>query len=284
MQASSTVVARPPATADPATRLSRGLVDPVLNGFREAGRIVVFSAEAFRELLGVWRYSAEVLRQVSILITGSAAVIWLGSLLFGMSCGEETTNIFKGLGATSYAGLLTGLCQARVLLPLIFAWFFTAKVAAGFAAELGAMRISDELPAMEAVGINTMSYVVATRLAAVLITMPFIYFVLFPLLYSGFYAVVVAQTASVSFGRWNAIHWQYQNQIDYLYSLIFTLTLITAPTLIALYHGYNARGGPIGVGRATAKAMAVSLVTLQILHSLLTVLFYGPDPKLPIGG
>lgn len=250
---------------------------------QEAGELFAFAGRALWELRGVARYFSEVLRQAGILITSSAMVMWAGVFIFSNECGLETEYIFRSFGASSYAGTVTSVCQMKMMTALMVAWFFAAKVGAGLAAELGSMRINDELSAMEALGLNTMRYVVGTRLAAVILVLPAVWFLSLAVAYGG-YVFFIHGVGDLSLGQFATVNWEFQSPRDMLFATILAMSQVLIITLVALYYGYTARGGPIGVGNATAKAMAVNLVVPLLVQALLGAIFWGPDYHAPIGG
>src|SRR5437763_487072 len=98
------------------------------------------------------------------------------------------------------------------------------------------------------------------------------------------YLVVVQQIGDVSSGGFFLIFWQFQNPPDLLYSLIKAMAMATVIVLVGCYYGYNASGGPVGVGTATAKSMVVNVVSVHLIGMLGTQLFWGANPRAPIGG
>lgn len=251
---------------------------------KDAGELIWFALRALREAPGAWRYASEVLRQAGILIVGSALVVWLGEYLVGLECGVEGVYIFRGYGASSYAGVLTALCSVREMGPMMLGWFFAAKVGCGFAAELGAMRITNELDAMESIGVDTMRYVVGTRLVAVILTIPGFFFIGLVFAYLGHYTFIVKEVGAISQAVWGTVHWQYQSPTDLLYSFVKGTVFVTTVALVSLFYGYRASGGPVGVGQATAMSMLVNLILIQAFNAVMTPLFWGVHLNYPIGG
>jgi phospholipid/cholesterol/gamma-HCH transport system permease protein len=80
------------------------------------------------------------------------------------------------------------------------------------------------------------------------------------------------------------VFWQYQNPVDFLYSLTKAIFMATAVVLVGCYYGYNASGGPVGVGQATAKSMVLNLVLVNLIGMLGTQIFWGTNVRAPIGG
>ena len=93
------------------------------------------------------------------------------------------------------------------------------------------------------------------------------------------YLAVVQQIGYVSSGGYLLIFWQFQAPPDYLYSLIKAMFMATAIVLVGCYYGYNASGGPVGVGRATAKSMVLNIVLVHIIGMLGTQVFWGTNPR-----
>jgi phospholipid/cholesterol/gamma-HCH transport system permease protein len=94
----------------------------------------------------------------------------------------------------------------------------------------------------------------------------------------------VQQIGEVSRGGYLDIFWMFQNPQDLVYSLSKGMVMATAIVLVGCYYGYNARGGPVGVGTATAKSMVLNIVLVHLIGMLGTQLFWGANPRAPIGG
>jgi phospholipid/cholesterol/gamma-HCH transport system permease protein len=98
------------------------------------------------------------------------------------------------------------------------------------------------------------------------------------------YIAVVLQIADVSSGGYDLIFWAFQNPPDFLFSLIKGMVMAIGIVLVGTYYGYTARGGPVGVGTATAKSMVFNIVMVHIVGMLGTQVFWGANPRAPIGG
>jgi phospholipid/cholesterol/gamma-HCH transport system permease protein len=232
----------------------------------------------------VLTFFGESLRQAGILILGSAVVIWGTVFILGLQCGLEGTYFTRAQGAPSYAGVFAAWCDLREVIPYAFGYMMAAKVGTGIVAEIGAMRISDEIDALEVMGVNPMIFLCATRLLAAWIVLPFIYLVGVGIGYLASWLVVVKQIAEVSSGGYFLIFWEFQNPPDLIFSLIKGMTMATVIVLVGCYYGYTAGGGPVGVGTATAKSMVLNIVLVHIIGMLGTLVFWGANPRAPIGG
>jgi phospholipid/cholesterol/gamma-HCH transport system permease protein len=232
----------------------------------------------------VFRFFGEALRQAGILILGSALVIWGLVFVLGLQCGIEGAYLLRANGAPAYAGVFSAWCDLREILPYAFGYMLSAKVGTGIVAELGAMRISDEIDALEVMGIDSVTFLCATRLLAAWIVLPFMYIGAIGVAYIASYIAVVQQIGFTSAGGYLLVFWQFQNAPDFLYSLIKGMFMATAIVLVACYYGYNASGGPVGVGTATAKSMVLNLILVNLIGMLGTQVFWGANPRAPIGG
>jgi phospholipid/cholesterol/gamma-HCH transport system permease protein len=250
------------------------------------GEISSFCSNVVRDVWGgrVVRFFGETLRQAGILIVGSTLVIWALVFIIGLQCGVSGAYLFKGLGAPAYAGIFSAWCDLRELIPLLFGYMMAAKVGTGIVAELGAMRISDEIDALEVMGVDSMTFLCATRLLAAWLVLPFVYIAAVAIGFGASYIAAVDQVAAVSKGGYLLIFWAFQNPPDYLYSLIKGMFMATAIVLVGCYYGYNASGGPVGVGTATAKSMVLNLVLVHLIAALGTQIFWGTNPRAPVGG
>src|SRR5918997_1669858 len=233
----------------------------------QVGEIGKFAGRDFGEIFGgnVFKYTGEMLRQCGVLVLGSALTIWTLMFILGLTCGIEGAYFNRSTGAPAYAGVFAAWCDLREVMPYGFGYMMSAKVGTGLVAEIGAMQIADEVDALEVMGISSMTFLVATRLIAA-------------------YIAVIHQIAEVSSGPYFMVFWMFQNPPDVLFSVIKAFVMGVAIVIVGTYYGYTAGGGPVGVGTATAKSMVVNLVMVHLIGMLGTQLFWGANPRAPIGG
>ena len=232
----------------------------------------------------VLHFTGETLRQAGILILGSTLVIWGLVFVMGLTCGIEGAYLLRAQGAPSYAGVFAAWCDLREIAPYGFGYMLAAKVGTGLVAEIGSMRISDEIDALEVMGIQPMTFLAATRLLAAWLVFPFIYLSAIGVMYFASYIAVVEQIAETSSGGYFLIFWMFQNPPDLLFSLIKGMVMATAIVIVGCYYGYTASGGPVGVGTATAKSMLVNIILVHLIGMAGTFVFWGQNPRAPIGG
>jgi len=234
--------------------------------------------------LRVVKFFGEALRQCGILIISSTMAIWGLVFITGLECGIEGAYFNRAVGAPAYAGVFAAWCDLRELVPYAFGYMMSAKVGTGIVAELGSMRISDEIDALEVMGIDSVLFLCATRLLAAWMVLPFMYMAAVGAGFFASYLAVVKQIGEVSSGGFFLIFWMFQNPPDLIYSVTKGMVMATAIVLVGCYYGYHASGGPVGVGRATAKSMVLNLVLVHLVGMLGTQIFWGANPRAPIGG
>ena len=251
-----------------------------------SGEIFKFTGKIVKEVLTlkVLKFFGETLRQAGILIVSSTLVIWGLVFIIGLQCGIEGAYFSRSDGTPAYAGVFSAWCDLRELVPYGFGYMMAAKVGTGLVAELGSMRISDEIDALEVMGISGVRFLCATRLLAAWLVLPFVYLCSIGAGFLASYLAVVQQIGDVSSGGFFLIFWQFQNPPDLLYSLIKAMAMATVIVLVGCYYGYNASGGPVGVGTATAKSMVLNIVAVHLVGMIGTQLFWGANPRAPIGG
>jgi phospholipid/cholesterol/gamma-HCH transport system permease protein len=232
----------------------------------------------------VFQFFGETLRQAGILILGSTIVIWGLVFILGLTCGIEGAYFNRSVGSPAYAGVFAAWCDLREVIPYAFGYMMAAKVGTGIVAELGAMRISDEIDAMEVMGIPPVTFLAATRLLAAWMVLPFMYLAAIGVGFFASWLAVVQQIGEVSSGGYLLIFWMFQNPPDLLFSVIKAMVMATVIVLVGCYYGYTAGGGPVGVGTATAKSMALNIVLVHIIGMMGTLVFWGANPRAPIGG
>jgi phospholipid/cholesterol/gamma-HCH transport system permease protein len=250
------------------------------------GEIARFGSQVAGHVLSgrVFRFFGEGLRQAGILIFGSAVIIWAFVFILGLQCGIQGAYFNRSIGAPSLSGLFSAYCDLREGVPYAFGYILSAKVGTGIVAELGAMRISDEIDALEVMGIPPITFLAATRLLGAWIAIPFLYVVAIGVAYFASYFAVIEQVGDVSSGGYLLIFWMYQDPLDLFFSLIKGMVMATVIVLVGCYYGYTASGGPVGVGTATAQSMVVNVIFVHIIGMLGTVVFWGANPRAPIGG
>ena len=160
-----------------------------------AGDIAKFSARVVGSVYGgrVFRFFGESLRQAGILILSSTLVVWGLVFIIGLQCGIEGAYFSRSVGAPANSGVFSAWCDLRELVPYGFGYMLAAKVGTGFVAELGSMRISDEIDALEVMGLPSLVFLCGTRLLASWMVLPFMYIAAIGAGFFASYLAVVVQ-------------------------------------------------------------------------------------------
>lgn len=266
--------------------MTGGLLGHLNDWLVPLGELLKFCARVIGEVLRgrVLAFFGEALRQAGILIWGSGLVLAGLCFLLGLTHGIEGAYFTRAVGAPAYVGFYAALGDIREVVPLAFGYMMAAKVGTGLVAEIGAMRISDEIDALEVMGIDSLGYLCGTRLLGAWLALPAIYIGCLGVSFAATYLAVVVQIGEVSPGGYFLTFWQFQNPPDVAYSLIKGMAMATVVVLVGCYYGYRASGGPVGVGTATAKSMVLNIVAVHVITSIATMVFWGGNPRVPVGG
>jgi len=276
--ATTHVPQRPSVDMRLAGRLSRplGIFEDFADQMRfwgEALGAMVYSLKWSRSVIAP--QISDVVIGAGSLIVGGGMIFVIGSLAFftGTQVGLEGVAGLEQIGAQAYVGLISSFANVREITPLIAGIALAAKIGAGFTAELGAMRISEEIDALEVIGVRPIPYLVSTRIwAALLPTIPLYLFSLF----SAFLATRLIVTAffTVSPGAYDTRLQLFLPPIDIFYSVLKAVIFTVVVVLIHTYYGFYARGGPAGVGVAVGRAIRASITVVVVLNMVLSLLFW----------
>lgn len=252
---------------------------PVVDTVGEYASFVVAGVAGMRR---VGQYSAEVLRQTALLASGSVLVIVWVAFLAGASCGIEASAVSRAVGAGIVGPLFSAFCTTREVVPFIFGFIVAAKIGGGIVAQIGAMRVNEEVDALEVMGISSITYLISTRMLAAMLMMPIAYLLALGAGQGAAWLMSFVRGGEVSQGTWEFVFYTALDPIDILYSVTKGMVISFFVIVTALYFGYRVRGGPVEVGTATAQSMAVNLILVTVLNMIMTFLFWGFNPNLPI--
>lgn len=280
-------------TRSPVRRAEQAADRAVVTPLAGIGTQLAFAWQAFASLpVAVTRYRKEISRTLAETALGSGiflvgggvvGVVLLLSTLTGTEVGLEGYQGLDVIGLAPLTGFISGYANTRELAPMVTALGFAARIGCGFTSRLGAMRISEEIDALQAMAIRPIPYLVGTRLVASWI-------IVLPLYLIGLVGTYVATDLMVtvfyeqSAGTYDHYFRTFVSPIDVVYSGIKVVVLTTVVTIVHCYHGYTATGGPEGVGRATGRAIRSSIILLTVVDILLTLTLWGADQQVQISG
>ncbi|MFD4369049.1 MlaE family ABC transporter permease [Rhodococcus sp. NPDC058521] len=259
-------------------------------GFEEVGVHVSFAVSTTASVpFAIKRYWRQILKQIGEVSFGYASLLAGGGTLgivFAMSAvaammvGVETYRGLDLIGMTSLSGMLSAIANTRELAPVVASIALAAKVGTGFTAQLGAMRISDEIDALDAMAVRSIPFLAATRLVASVVC-------IIPLYMVGLLAAFVAtRVVIVNFSGSSAGTYDYYFHLtlgpsDLWYSLTKAVVFAIVIALVHCSYGFHASGGPERVGRAAGRALRTSILAVGIIDVVLTFALWGLVPSVP---
>ncbi len=240
----------------------------------------------------VRRYLKEVLRLLAEVGFGSGALgliggtvgVMIGMTLFtGTVVGLQGFAALNQIGAAAFTGFISAYFNTREIAPLVAGLALSATVGAGFTAQLGSMRINEEIDALESMGVPSLPYLVTTRIIAGL-------FAIIPLYAIGLISSYVAsREVTVIFngqssGTYDHYFGQFLSPIDVLWSFVKVLIFSTMVILIHCYYGYRAKGGPAGVGVAVGRAVRAAIVVINVVDFFMSLAIWGASTTVRVAG
>jgi phospholipid/cholesterol/gamma-HCH transport system permease protein len=250
---------------------------------QEFGELLRFSGHAVAGIPGTARYFSEIVRQFGAIVPGTIALLIFMQVMIGITAANFVYFLLKALGATDFTGI-GGSLTVRTACVSMVGYVFVSKVCGGFVAELGAMKINQEIDAMESTGVDPIRYVVGSRLLAAILFIPIIAAVSVVAFYVGYYGTAVIVLGGVDSSGLNQFYWGTQSLWDFAYVVANAAGIVLTTTFVACFYGLRARGGPTAVGDAVARAVVLNLVIVSLVGMVLVTIWYGGEFGLPIGG
>ncbi|MBU1801431.1 ABC transporter permease [Nocardioides sp.] len=220
----------------------------------------------------------------SLAVIGGTVGVILGLTFFtGAQVGLSGYAALNQLGTAAFSGFVSAYFNTREIAPLVAGIALAATVGCGFTAQLGAMRISEEIDALEVMAIPSMPFLVATRVVGGLIAIIPLYVVG---LLSSYFAsrLVVTQFYGQSPGTYDHYFNQFLPPGDVLWSFGKVLVFAIVVILIHCYYGFNASGGPAGVGVAVGRAVRTSIVAINVIDLFLSMAIWGTTTTVRLAG
>jgi len=254
----------------------------------EAGKIGWFTIVGVRDMAwALTRYRKEILRLIAevgmgtgamAVIGGTAVIIGFVTLSAGSLVAIQGLASLGHVGLDTLLGFVSAFINVRLVAPIVTGIALAATVGAGATAELGAMRISEEIDALEVMGVKSNAYLVSTRMLAGLV-------VIIPLYSVGLILSFLSPQIVTTFlyGQTSGTYEHYFRTFlrpdDVFWSFVDVIIIAAVVMLSHCYYGYNASGGPVGVGEAVGRSMRFSLVATPVVILLAEMALYGVNPN-----
>jgi phospholipid/cholesterol/gamma-HCH transport system permease protein len=249
------------------------------------GKTLVSIGDAFT------RYTSELIRLIAqmslgtgalVLIGGTTAIVAFLTLSTGALVAVQGYNQFSDVGVEALIGFASAFFNVRLIAPLTAGIAMAATIGAGATAQLGAMRINEEIDALEVMGIRSVAYLASTRVAAGIVVVIPVYCVA---VMSSFFAARFGTTFyGQSTGVYDHYFYTFLSTKDLLWSFVLAVLMAAVIMLVHTYYGYNASGGPAGVGEAVGRAVRTSLITASVTVLFVSLAIYGQTGNFNLAG
>jgi phospholipid/cholesterol/gamma-HCH transport system permease protein len=257
------------------------------------GNQTLFYAESLRYIPNALRhYRKETVRLIAEMSLGAGALLLIGgtvgvaafmTLASGGVIAVQGYSSLGDIGIEALTGFLSAFLNVRVVAPVIAGIALAATIGAGTTAQLGAQRVSEEIDAFECMGIHSIAYLVSTRIIAGLIA-------IIPLYSLSVLAAFFAARASTVYlsGQSGGLYDHYFNTFliptDLMWSFVQAIAMAVLVMLVHTYYGYNASGGPVGVGIAVGQAVRTSLILVVLVVLMISLAVYGATGNFNLSG
>jgi phospholipid/cholesterol/gamma-HCH transport system permease protein len=257
-------------------------------GLEEIGQLARFTVTGVGQIgWALRRHRKETIRLIAeiglgtgamAVVGGTMAIVGFVTLSGGALIAIQGFASLGNIGVEAFTGFFAALINVRIGAPVGAGIALAATVGAGATAELGAMRISEEIDALEVMGIKSISYLASTRIVAGLVVIVPLYSLA---LIMSFLAVQVVTTViyEQSGGTYEHYFRAFLRPEDVFWSIAETIIIAAVVMITHCYYGYKASGGPVGVGEAVGRSMRFSLVSVQVVIVLATLALYGVNPN-----
>ncbi|WP_067540516.1 ABC transporter permease [Nocardia crassostreae] len=262
-------------------------------GIDSLGFLLGFVWQALSAIpLTLRRYRGETLRTITDMTWGRGSLIVGGGtvpmlvvlgIAMGAGTGIQSFAALDLIGMGPVTGVVSAFANTRELAPIAAAVGFAAQAGCRMTAEIGSMRISEEIDAMESLGLRSVPFVVTTRVIGGAIAIVPTYLIALILSYLACAGVVVALHGQAG-GVYDHYFFQFTSGYDVLASVVKILVFAVAVILIHCYYGFFATGGPEGVGIASGRAVRASFVAIVGLDMVLTLLLWGVNSSIEFPG
>ena len=262
-------------------------------GFTRIGRQPKFYGTTLRAAADAVRhYPAEIVRLIAQMSLGTGALAVIGgtvvivgflTLSAGALIAIQGYNSLAGIGVEALTGFTSAYLNVRLVAPLTVGFGMAATIGAGATAQLGAMRINEEIDALEVMGVRSIAYLASTRvIAGVVVVIP-LYCVT---ILMSFLAARVGTTAvyGQSTGVYDHYFNTFLNPVDLVWSFAQAITMAIVVMLVHTFYGFTASGGPAGVGEAVGRAVRTSLVASVFVTLFVSLAIYGQSGNFNLSG
>lgn len=274
-------------------RFIGGVAGSLAGTIRRLGHLMSFFVDATAAIpLVLRRYRKEYFRLLSDVTWGNGSIVSGGGtagvaavlgITAGTLVGIEAYAMLNMLGLGPATGFVSSLASTRELAPFMASLAFAMQAGCRFTAQLGAMRINEEIDALDTLGIPSIAYLVTTRLLASATAVLPLYVMCLALSYLSC-QIVVQFSGAGSMGAYLHYFTLMLSGTDIIYSILKAVIFVWIASTIQCYYGFFASGGPEGVGVAAGHAMRAAITVVTVANMLMTLALWGVDTGARFGG
>ncbi|MCM8820471.1 MAG: ABC transporter permease [Candidatus Omnitrophica bacterium] len=236
------------------------------------GSITILAADAFRKIFSA-KKSENIFKNINSIGINSFPLIAIISVFTGMVLVMETAYTLKKFGAEIYSGGIVAISMIRELGPVFVAIIMAGRIGGSIAAEIGTMKITEQIDAMEILAVDPVSYLVSPRLLAGIISLPSLFLMSFFLAILGAFIIGVF-LVNIPSGMFLYQTFRFIGIRDLLVGLVKSVVFSIVIIVVSSYEGLRASGGASGVGRAATTSVVVSFFLIILCNLILTGFFY----------
>ncbi|KLO42391.1 ABC transporter permease [Mycobacterium nebraskense] len=271
----------------------RRIVQRSVDGWNRIGKQTQFYTNTLTSSgAALAHYNAEVVRLIAQMSLGTGALAVIGgtvvivgflTLSSGALIAIQGYNSLAGIGVEALTGFVSAYVNVRIIAPLVAGIGLAATIGAGATAQLGAMRINEEIDALEVMGIQSIPYLASTRvIGGVIVVIPLYCIAVLMSFVAARYGTTAVYHQSV--GVYDHYFNTFLNPTDLIWSFFQAVVIAMVVMLVHTYYGFTAHGGPAGVGEAVGRAVRTSLIFAVLVTLFVSLAIYGQSGNLNFSG
>ncbi len=242
--------------------------DYLYNFFATLTGLTIFNWEFFKQAFIPPYEIAEIKKHMTELGVKTLGIVSITGFIIGLVLAMQSQPVMQRFGASDFLPAMVSLSVVRELGPVITALIFAGRVSSGIGAELGSMRVTEQIDAMEVSAINPFNYLVVTRVIATTMVLPMLtVYVIIIAIIGAYIAIIIVEPMSFEYYRSSVV--QAIKFGDFIPGVAKTFVFGYIVGLVGSYKGFSAEGGTEGVGRASTTSVVLASLLILIFDMVL---------------
>lgn len=247
-------------------RLTTG--EKIYNFFATLTGLTIFTLEFFKQVFKPPFEISEIKKHMDELGVKTFPIVSVTGLIIGLVLTMQSQPIMQRFGASDFLPAMVSISVVRELGPVITALIFAGRVSSGIGAELGSMRVTEQIDAMEVSAINPFKYLVVTRVIATTLILPILtIYVIMIAIFGGYIAVIITENMNFAYYQSSVVNAVQFGDLIPGISKTFVFGFIVG--IVGAFKGYTTEGGTEGVGKASTTAVVLSSLLILIFDTIL---------------